>query len=351
MAQRQGDVVLFTEKPAVLGQAAVGGATEAKGPLGRGFAEIFEDCKAGEDNWEMAESHLQQAAMYHAMQAAGCTADEIDLHFGGDLLNQCTATNFALRALQIPCAGVYAACASFALALALGALAVDGGGFNHVSAGASSHFCAAEKQFRFPLEYGCMPTPTAQRTATAAGAVILGAYPTKTTALRKPRKEDSLPSVSGAVFGRVMDLGVKDANSMGAAMAPAAWDTLRRFLEATKTQPDGYDMILTGDLGEVGTALLCELARREANLELAGVHRDGGTMLYNTLEQDAGTGGSGVGCSAAVICGEILPGLREGRYKRVLYLGTGALLSAISPLQGETIPAVCHGVLFEGVNA
>jgi len=323
-------VAELTSRPAILGQAAVGGQTEQEGPLGGVFAEVFTEAHLGEKCWEMAESRLQQASMRYALERAGCAPEGIDLHLGGDLLNQCSATNFALRELGIPLAGLYGACASFAQALALGALAVESGAFGRVSACASSHFCAAEKQFRFPLEFGGQAPPTAQRTATAAGAAILGT--------------GGGPRISRVIFGKVTDLGVKDANEMGAAMAPAAWDTLRRFLQHTGARPGDFDMILTGDLGEIGSKLLCELARTEAGLEIDSVHQDCGLLLYDINEQDAGAGGSGVGCSAAVLCGEILPRLQAGELRRVLFLGTGALLSAISPLQGESIPAIAHGV-------
>ena len=331
MAIRRGrGTAELTGRPAILGQAAVGGQIEKEGPLGHTFAEVFTEAHLGEKCWEMAETRLQQAAMRHAMDSAGCAPEGVDLHLGGDLLNQCSATNFALRELGIPLAGIYAACGSFAQALAMGALAAESGAFGRVSACASSHFCAAEKQFRFPLEFGGQPPPTAQRTATAAGAAILGV--------------GDGPRISQVIFGRVMDLGVKDAGEMGAAMAPAAWDTLRRFLQDTGARPDDFDMILTGDLGKIGSSLLRELARNEAGLDIEAVHKDCGLLLYDTEAQDAGAGGSGVGCSAAVLCGEIIPGLRAGALRRVLFLGTGALLSAISPLQGESIPAIAHGV-------
>jgi len=320
----------LTSRPAILGQAAVGGQTEREGPLGGVFAEIFTEAHLGEKCWEMAETRLQQAAMGHALKSACLAPESVDLHLGGDLLNQCSATNFALRELGIPLAGLYGACASFAQALAMGALAIESGAVGQVSACASSHFCAAEKQFRFPLEFGGQAPPTAQRTATAAGAAILG--------------HGEGPQVARVIFGKVTDLGVKDANEMGAAMAPAAWDTLKRFLQDTGAKPGDFDMILTGDLGEIGSTLLHELARAEAGLDISSVHRDCGRLLYDTGAQDAGAGGSGVGCSAAVLCGEVLPKLRAGELRRVLFLGTGALLSAISPLQGESIPAIAHGV-------
>ena len=324
----------LTSRPSILGQAAVGGETEHEGPLGHIFAEIFTEARLGEKCWEMAETRLQQAAMRHALEHAGCAPEGIDLHLGGDLLNQCSATNFALRELGIPLAGLYGACASFAQALAMGALAMESGAFGRVSACASSHFCAAEKQFRFPLEFGGQAPPTAQRTATAAGAAIIG----------DGGDSGAGPRIFRVIFGKVTDLGVKNANEMGAAMAPAAWDTLKRFLQDSDANPSDFDMVLTGDLGEIGSTLLRELARAEAGVDIASVHRDCGLMLYDTGEQDAGAGGSGVGCSAAVLCGEILPKMRAGELRRVLFLGTGALLSAISPLQGESIPAIAHGV-------
>jgi len=330
-------IVEFNSKPVVIGQAAVGGKFEHEGPLGRFLAEHFEDEHLDEKTWEQAESALQRAAIRHAVKSAGCKADEIDLHIGGDLINQCTATSFALREEGIPFAGVYAACGSFALGLALAAMALDGCGLLRASSCGSSHFCAAEKQFRFPLELGVQTPPTAQRTATAAGATVLA----------RDCKQEGLPRVSRAIFGRVVDYGVDDPSEMGAAMAPAAWDTLRRFLEGTDTKPGDYDCILTGDLGQIGARLFCELAQKEAGLNIARQHKDCGLMLYDLEEQDVNMGGSGVGCSAAVVCADILPRLREGKLGRVLFLGTGALLSAISPLQGESIPAIAHGVLLE----
>ncbi|MDR2686489.1 MAG: stage V sporulation protein AD [Oscillospiraceae bacterium] len=334
MARRVGSVIELEAKPVVLGQAAVGGKIEKEGPLGGCLAEVFEDEKLGEKSWERAETRLQGAAIQHAIKAAGRRPENIDLHFGGDLLNQCTATGFALRGLQFPYSGVYSACASFAQGLALAALTVEGGGAETASTCGSSHFCAAEKQFRFPLAAGIQQPPTAQRTATAAGAAVLG-------------RAGEGPVVSKVIFGRVVDYGVEDANEMGAAMAPAALDTLGRFLKDTGTRPEDYCMILTGDLGEIGARLLHELARRELGRDLGEIHRDGGLLLYDVRRQDVGVGGSGVGCSSAVVCADILPKLRRGELRRVLFIGTGALLSTISPLQGETIPSIAHGVLLE----
>ena len=233
----------------ILGQAAVGGKMESEGPLGQKLAEIFPHAEMDEKCWEMAETRLQQAAMRHALQAAGCEADAVDLHLGGDLLNQCSASNFSMRDAGRPYAGLYSACATFAQALAVGAVMLAGGGVGKVSVCASSHFCAAEKQFRYPLEYGGQPPPTAQRTATAAGAVIMGKANQAANANSAQFVPARTVAISHVIFGRVVDLGVTDANEMGAAMAPAAWDTIKRFLDATRTFPQDYDCILTGDLG------------------------------------------------------------------------------------------------------
>jgi len=325
-------VVELPAGPSILGQAAVGGKTESEGPLAGKLAEIFQHAEMDEKCWEMAETRLQQAAMRHALRAAGCEPDAIDLHLGGDLLNQCSASNFTMRDAGRPYAGLYSACATFAQALAVGALMMAGGGLEKVSVCASSHFCAAEKQFRFPLEYGGQYPPTTQRTVTAAGAVILGAQAKQSV------------RISHAIFGRVVDLGITDANEMGAAMAPAAWDTIKRFLDATGATPRDYDCILTGDLGAIGSSLLLELAQKEAGVHLSGIHQDGGMRIYSPGGQDVGMGGSGAGCSATVLCADILPRMAAGALKNVLFIGTGALLSVTSPLQGETIPGIAHGV-------
>ncbi|MCL2106878.1 MAG: stage V sporulation protein AD [Oscillospiraceae bacterium] len=333
--------VELPSRPFIAGRAAIGGTIEGEGPLGQQLDDIFPEPKFDESSWEKAEVRLQLAAIVRALVASQRKAEEIELFFGGDLLNQCTATSFAQRDYSMPLAGVYGACSTFALALALAALSVDGGGFRRTMAAASSHFCSAEKQFRFPLEYGGQPTPTAQRTATAAGAVVIDTDEGNALSAHSAH-------VSQVIFGRVMDLGVNDANEMGAAMAPAAADTLIRFLRDTKTSPADYDQILTGDLGEIGSTLFRGLVRKEAGLDVSPVHQDCGVLLYDTARQDAGVGGSGIGCSAAVLCADALPKLERGELKRVLFLGTGALLSAISPMQSETIPAIAHGVLLVG---
>lgn len=218
-----------------------------------------------------------------------------------------------------------------ALSLAMAALSVDSGAARIAAAATSSHFCSAEKQFRTPLEYGGQRPPTAQWTATAAGCAVIG--------------KSASPHIELATFGKITDYGVKDANNMGAAMAPAACSTITAFLQDTKTQPEDLDLILTGDLGYVGSTLLRELMRKQEHIDITTRHNDCGLMLYRLNEQDVNSGGSGCGCSAAVVCSHIVSEMRSGRLNKVLFVGTGALLSAVSPLQGETVPSIAHAVL------
>ena len=319
--------------PCILGNAAVVGKKEGQGPLKDEFDEIIDDGTLGEDSWEKAESALQKRAVEKAIEKSGISSDNVKLLFAGDLLSQCSGSSFGARDLGIPFVGLYGACSTMALSLAMAALTVESGASDIVAASTSSHFCSAEKQFRTPLEYGGQRPPTAQWTATAAGSVIVG------------RTEPGKPRVEAVTIGRITDLGIKDANNMGAAMAPAACATISDFLSDTGTAPQDYDLILTGDLGAVGTQLLKELLEKQENIDISSVHADCGLMLYQLDEQDVNSGGSGCGCSAAVLCSNILRRMREGELRKVLFVGTGALLSAVSPLQGETIPSIAHAVL------
>ncbi|MDR0884388.1 MAG: stage V sporulation protein AD [Oscillospiraceae bacterium] len=316
--------------------AAVGGALENGGLLQGKLARVFDDATLGLDSWEKAEAQLQQAAADAALLRAGRKGADVDLHIAGDLLGQCSASMFAGRGLGIPFAGVYGACSTMALSMAMGALMLESGAVGTVLAGTSSHFCAAEKQFRQPLEYGGQRPPTAQWTATAAGAVLLSAA-------------GDAPKITQLQFGRVVDLGVKDAHNMGAAMAPAAANTIGAFFRDTRTMPADYDLILTGDLGLVGSDLLRQLLLSDWGVALGNNHKDCGLLLYHEEQaNEINAGASGCGCSAAVLCGEILPLIAAGHLTRVLFVATGALLSSVSPLQGESIPAVAHAVLIEG---
>ena len=276
---------------------------------------------------------MQLRAARLCLQKAALPAERVDLALAGDLQAQCTASGYALRELGVPFAGLFGACSTMAEALALGAALCSSGAAQNLLAMTSSHFCAAERQFRTPLEYGAKRTPTAQWTATAAGACLVRAHGT------------GVP-VRSVTFGRVQDYAVHDINNMGAAMMPAAASTLLRYFAATGACPQDFDAIFTGDLGEIGSALLREQMAREG-LPLDN-HRDCGCLLYDTQGQDVQAGGSGAGCSAAVLCCKILPMLAAGQLRRVLFLATGALMSQTTFLQGESIPGIAHCVELGG---
>ncbi len=335
MAQRQGKhTFILPSKPSVYGNAAVVGQSEGEGPLADEFDYAYTDDTINDSpSWEKAESLLQKEAVTRAISKAGFTPQEIDLIMAGDLLAQCIGTSFGIRDLQIPFLGLYGACSTMALSMALASLLVDSDSISKAVASTSSHFASAERQFRFPLEYGGQRTPTAQRTATASGAAVISTH-TK-----------NAPCVEAIIFGKIIDLGIKDANNMGAAMAPAAADTIGCFLRDTNTVPEDYDLILTGDLGAVGSELLKELLIKDYGYDIAAVHDDCGLMIYDLEAQDVHAGGSGCGCSGAVVNSYIMRRLREKSLKRVFFVGTGALLSATSTLQGESIPSIAHGIL------
>ena len=334
MTKRIGDTLFFDVPPAISGFAAVGGKKEGEGPLAADFDFLVRDTTFGRPTWEQAESRLQQLCVTKALDKCGVPPQEIDLVLAGDLQNQCTASNYTLRELGLPFAGLYSACATMAESLGLAACLVQAGLARRALALTSSHFCAAERQFRFPLEYGGKRTPTSQWTATAAGAAIVepGAAP---------------PFVKAVTLGRVTDCGVADINNMGAAMAPAAARTLLAFFADSGKTPRDFDRIYTGDLGAVGSALLCELCGR-AGLPLASKHEDCGLLLFARGAQQVGAGGSGAGCSAAVLCGRILPARARGELGEVLFVATGALMSPTTVLQKESIPGIAHLTALSG---
>ncbi|HAH79343.1 MAG TPA: stage V sporulation protein AD [Ruminococcaceae bacterium] len=318
--------------PAVLGFASVVGKKESEGPCGQYYDQCHKDTTLGESSWEKAESRLQNEAIHLALHKANLNNTDVDCIFAGDLLNQCISSTFGLRSLDIPFLGQYGACSTMAQTLGIASLFVEAGAASRAAAVTSSHFCSAERQYRYPLEYGGQRTPTAQWTATAAGAVILGKreeYPTAKVGLQ------------AVTFGRITDYGVKDPNNMGAAMAPAAAQTLLDYFSDTGTAPKDYDLILTGDLGMVGGNLLEELMKKEGK-DISAVHNDCGLMIYDLEKQDVHAGGSGCGCSAAILCSVILQRMTAGSLHKVLFLGTGALLSPTSSQQGESIPSVAH---------
>ena len=337
MPKRRKDVIFFDAPPVISAWGSAGGKKEGEGPLASAFDYLTQDAAFADENcanWEQAESMLQQKAAGICLRKAGIAAKDVDLTFAGDLQAQCTASNYTLRTLATPFAGLYGACSTMTEALCLGAAFAAAGLGRQILAMTSSHFCAAERQFRTPLEYGAKRTPTAQWTATAAGACLVRAHGSA-----------GVPVLS-VTFGRVQDFAVHDINNMGAAMMPAAVSTLLRYFSATGTSPQDFDAIFTGDLGEVGTALLHEQMAKEG-LPLDN-HKDCGCLLYDTNSQNVQAGGSGAGCSAAVLCGKILPMLAAGQLRRVLFLATGALMSQTTFLQGESIPGIAHCVELGG---
>lgn len=330
MPKRRGEsTIAMTDCPAIVGYAAVGGPKEGDGPLGVYFDRVFPDARVGQKTWEQAESALQRAALTCAMEKAAVEPRAVQALFAGDLLNQNIASTFGVGEIGMPLVGQFGACSTMGQTLALAALFVDSGAASLCGAVTSSHFCTAERQFRFPLEYGGQRAPTNQWTATAAGAVLVG-------------KENGV-RVQAVCMGRVQDFGVADMNNMGAAMAPAAADTLRRYFQDTATTSEDYDCIVTGDLGQVGSLLCRQLLAREG-YPVGNNYTDCGLLLFDRRRQDVHAGGSGCGCSAAVLCAHLLPALERGELKNVLFCPTGALMSPTSSQQGGSIPGVCHVV-------
>jgi len=273
---------------------------------------------------------MQELALGNALQKAGLRNTDLDVLYAGDLLNQCIGSSFSLRNTGIPYAGLYGACSTMAESLILAAMAVDGGYADIAAAMTSSHFASAERQYRFPLAYGGQRTPTAQWTVTGAGCAIIG-------------KSENGPFLNAATFGCVVDFGIKDANNMGAAMAPAAYDTIRTHFADLKLSPGDYDLIVTGDLGSIGRQIVRDFFQKDG-ISMDQSYDDCGCMIFDPKRQDVHAGGSGCGCSAAVLCGNILHRLRKKELQHVLFCGTGALLSPMSTQQGESIPSVCHAI-------
>ena len=329
--------VKFKRGPFVAGGAAVAGKKEGEGPLSGCFDLILKDDRYGEKTWEKAESKMLKEAMVLAMKKAGRDKEEIDLVLSGDLLNQIMSSSFMARDLQLPFLGLYGACSTMTESLLLGAMLTEGGFAHNIVVGASSHYCTAERQFRMPVEHGNQRPPSAQWTATGAGAMVLS-------------EKQSRIRIDCGTIGKVIDAGVKDANQMGAAMAPAAVDTILNHFADTGRSFADYDLVLTGDLGYIGkdiaANLLVDAGMDEKLVKMR--YDDCGTMLYDREKQDVHGGGSGCGCSAVVFSGHILQRLERGELSRVLLLSTGAMLSTISPFQGESIPGIAHGVVLEG---
>lgn len=324
----------FDSKPVIIGAATAVGPDEGKGPLGGDFDIVHECMECGEKTWEKAEKRLMEDAAGEAIKKAGLKAGQLNFYIGGDLLNQIISNSFAARSLGIPYLGIFGACSTSMEGLALASMLIQTGGAKYALAGTCSHNCTAEKQFRYPTEYGSQKPPTAQYTATGAGAAVLAAH-------------GDGPRVLRATIGRVVDMGIKDPFNMGAAMAPAAVDTIITHCQDFGIDPGEYDLIVTGDLASVGYGIANELfAQRSFPIGNTNYY-DCGLMIYNMEEQDVQAGGSGCGCSATVTYGHLLKKLANGDLNKILVVATGALLSPLSFQQGESIPCIAHAVAIE----
>lgn len=328
MAKKLGaQTIALSHPPVFIGYGNVAGKKEGQGPLKEYFDRLDKDDTFGQSTWEKAECEMQKQALALALEKSGLQAGELEALFAGDLLNQCVAASYAAREQNTPFFGLYNACSTMGEALILSSLALDSGAFQCVGTAASSHFCTAERQYRMPLEYGNQRTPTAQWTVTAAGAAIL-------------TSQGKGPRITHLTPGKIVDWGVTDTNNMGAAMAPAACSTIAAHLRDTGRTPDFYDLIVTGDLGLLGSELLLELLERE-NIKVKN-HADCGALIFDAEGQDVHCGGSGCGCCAAVLTGYLLNGLSSKRWKNILFCPTGALHSPTTAMQGESIPGICH---------
>ena len=324
---RKGRTLCFGRPAHILHWGSVGGKKEGEGPLAAQFDLLFQENSLGAPTWEQSESDLQRHCLDLTLKKAGLSPSDLDLVLGGDLQNQCTATAYTMAKLEIPFSGLYGACSTMAQSLSLASCLVSTGCASRAVAMTSSHFCAAERQYRTPLVYGGKRAPTAQWTATAAGCCLVADQPDG-------------PAVASVTFGQVMDFGVTDINNTGAAMAPAAAKTLLTHFQDTGTKPEDFDAIYTGDLGVVGSRLLAQLMEKEGfSMEN---HRDCGTLLYDVSKQRVHAGASGAGCSASVLCAHVLPQLQAGILNRILFLSTGALMSQTTFLQGQSIPSIAH---------
>lgn len=366
----QKGIIRLENQPYIIASGAVVGKKEHEGPLGRHFAAFDETDTFGMPTWEQSESEMQRLALNRALDSSGMKIHDIDAIFAGDLINQCTSSGYGLANFDAPFFGVFGACSTMAEALILASLLVDSGKFDQVAAVTSSHNCTAERQFRSPIEYGGQRAPTAQWTVTGSAAFVVGSKPdcvqsgeaadSKTCCVQSDRTSDGgtdcnqsgeatgskadhvyIPRIIEVLPGRVTDKGINDAANMGAAMAPAAVDTLSRYFDESRLAPDEFSAIFTGDLGYEGSGILVDFLRARG-IDIGKVHRDCGLMIYDRERQDVHAGGSGCGCSACVLQGYILDELRQGRLRDILFVATGAMMNQASLQQGLTIPGIAH---------
>jgi stage V sporulation protein AD len=331
----QKGIIKLENVPAIVSAASVVGKREYEGPLGPLFDFHDEDDRFGKTTWEQSEAEMQRLALNLAMSKEKFGITDIDTIFAGDLINQCTSSAYGLLDYDVPFIGLYGACSTAAEGLILAALTVNAGYFYRTAVVTSSHNCSAERQFRFPLEYGGQRTPTSQWTVTGSGAFIVASDDKK-----NPRIVEVMP-------GRSLDFGITDANNMGAAMAPAAADTLVRYFNLSGLSPSAFDMIITGDLGFEGHSIVLDLTMAKG-LDLSKNYNDCGLLIYDRTGQDMHAGGSGCGCSATVMASYILKQMREGGLRDVLFIGTGALMSPLMIQQGQSIPGIAHLVHIKG---
>lgn len=335
--------VLFQNPPYIISAASIAGKKEGEGPMGEHFDVIEPDPLIGKNTWEEAESEFMKQSASKALQKAGLKNTDIRYLVGGDLLGQLIATSFGISELEIPTIGIYGACSTMGEAMSVGAMLVDGGFADKVLALTSSHFAGAEKQFRFPLDYGNQRPYSASWTVTGSGAVVISDKNCDMSG-----QEEASVVIKGVTTGKIIDFGIKDSMNMGAAMAPAAYETIRQNFEDLGVQPTYYDKIITGDLGYVGKNILIDLLK-EKNYDISSNHMDCGIEIFDKDSQDTHAGGSGCGCSALIFTGYILKQLRKRVWKRVLFIPTGALLSQVSFNEGKTVPGIAHAVIVEGV--
>ena len=325
--------IYLKNNPAIIGSYSIVGKKEGEGPLGKTFARIVEDDYFGEKTHEQSEQKMFENAIEGAIKDAQIAPEEVDMIMAGDLLNQIISSSFAARSFDMMFIGLYGACSTMALTLAVGAAMVDAGYMNAVVVSAGSHFATAERQYRTPLELGNQRPPMSQWTVTGCGASVISSA------------KANEPRITAVTFGKVIDWGVKDVNNMGAAMAPSAQATIVAHFKDTGRSPKDYDHIFTGDLGKLGENIFRDLMA-DVGYPVGQEYSDCGRLIYSE-EQNLFQGGSGCGCSAVVLNGFIMDKLRKGEWKRILLVGTGALLSPVSSYQGNTIPGIAHAVVIE----
>lgn len=325
--------IVFDEPPFIIEGSSIVGEKEGEGPLGKLFDVVEMDPMLGQDSWEEAESLLQKEAIQKVLFKSNMNKEDIRYIFAGDLLGQLIASTFGILEFEIPFFGLYGACSTMGEALSIAAITVEGGNADNVIAIASSHFASAERQFRFPLAYGNQRPYAATWTVTGCGAVIVS-------------KTKGFAKITGITTGKIVDFGVKDAQNMGACMAPAAADVLYQHFKDFGTTPDDYDKIITGDLGIVGKTILMDLLN-EKGYDISKVHMDCGIEMFDASSQDTHAGGSGCGCSATVLTSYIFKQLRKGAFKKILFIPTGALMSPVSFNEGNSVPGIAHLVQIE----